>query len=70
MTLINFPSVIVILKMQSLPNQENLTANTNDREDKNKNSNPTIMDSLQTLYAIVITVFIRVMFGLIFIIPE
>jgi len=56
--------------MQSLPNQENLKANTNAWEDKNKKSNPTITDSLQTLDAIVITVFIKVIFGSIFIIPE
>ena len=57
-------------KRQSLPNQENLKANTDGWEDNKKNSNPTIMDSLQTLDAIVITVFIKVMFGLISIIPE
>jgi len=56
--------------MQSLPNQENLKANTDGWEDNNKNSNPTIVDSLQTLDAIVITVFIKVMFGLISIIPK
>lgn len=56
--------------MQGLPNQENLQGNTNDWEDNTKNSNPTITDSLQTLDAIVITVLIKVMFGLIFIIPE
>jgi hypothetical protein len=61
---------LIILKMQSLPNQENLKANTNGWEDNTKHSNPTIMDSLQTLDAIVITVFIIVMFGLISIIPE
>jgi hypothetical protein len=56
--------------MQSLPNQENLKANTNGWEDNKKSSNPTITDSLQTLDAIVITVFIKVVFGLIFMIPE
>lgn len=61
---------LVILKMHSLPNQENLKANTYGWEDNTKNSNPTIMNSLQTLDAIVIAVFIIVMFGLIFIIPE
>ena len=56
--------------MQSLPNQENLKANTDGWEDNKKNSYPTIMDSLQTLNAIVISVFIKVTFGSISIIPE